>query len=275
MLSTAVLRSYYANLIAGKAGVHDPRIIAAFEAVPRERYVGPGPWKVFAFAAGYIATPSSDLAFLYQDVLVGLSIDQGLNNGEPSLHARCLAALQPRVGDAVLHVGAGTGYYTAVLAALVGAEGSVVAYEIEPALAQSASANLGHASGVTVHNLSGSQAALPESDIIYVNAGATHPLDAWLDALRPNGRLLFPLTPDQGLGGMLLVTRGQGTGFAARFVCPAVFFPCQGARDQAMSERLAKAFAQGHTESVRALHRGQAPDKSCWCAGTNWWLSTG
>jgi protein-L-isoaspartate(D-aspartate) O-methyltransferase len=274
MLSMAALRNYYANLITGKVGVRDARIIAAFEAVPREQYVGPGPWKVFAFAAGYIETPSSDPAFLYQDVLVGLSTDQGLNNGEPSLHARCLAALQPRSGEAVLHIGAGTGYYTAVLAALVGAEGSVSAYEIEPALARTASANLDDLPSVTVRNLSGSEASLPGSDIIYVNAGATHPLDAWLDALRPNGRLLFPLTPDQGLGGMLLVTREERTRFSARFVCPAMFFPCQGARDSTMSERLAKAFSQGNTAGVRALHRGQAPDKSCWCAGTNWWLST-
>ena len=41
------------------------------------------------------------------------------------LHARCLDALALRKGEAVLHVGAGAGYYTAILAHLVGAGGRV------------------------------------------------------------------------------------------------------------------------------------------------------
>ena len=274
MHSVAALRSYYARFIAGKGGVYDQRIVAAFEAVPREQYVGPGPWKVFAFGAGYIETPSDDPAFLYQDVLIGLVTDHGINNGEPSLHARCLAALQPPAGASVLHVGAGTGYYTAVLAALVGPHGSVAAYEIDADLARKASANLSGLSNVTVVNRSAAEGDLPDSDVIYVNAGATDPLDAWLDALRPGGRLLFPLTPDRGLGGMLLLTRTDGAHFAAQFVCPAAFIPCQGARDEATSKRLAKAFAQGNMASVKTLHRGQAADQSAWCSGKTWWLST-
>src|SRR5438132_583201 len=98
------LRAYYANLIVGKrTGIADTRVIAAFEAVPREHFVGPGPWKVFALAGKYIDTPSDDLCFLYQDVLVALSEDRRINNGEPSLHARCLTALRPEWGEAVLH----------------------------------------------------------------------------------------------------------------------------------------------------------------------------
>jgi hypothetical protein len=33
------LRSYYAHLVAGKAGVKDPRLITAFASVERERLV--------------------------------------------------------------------------------------------------------------------------------------------------------------------------------------------------------------------------------------------
>jgi protein-L-isoaspartate(D-aspartate) O-methyltransferase len=273
MTSNAAARTFYARLVAGNAGVHDERIIAAFESAPREQFVGPGPWQVFALSGGYIETPSDDPAYLYQDVLVAISKDRRLNNGQPSLHARCLAALQPGPGETVVHIGAGAGYYTALLAALVGATGSVSAYEIEGDLAERASANLQGMPNVKIHNISGCEAKLDACDVIYVNAGATHPLDAWLDALRPNGRLLFPLTPDQGMGGMLLVTR-NGDRFAARIVCAAMFVPCLGARDPDMAQRLATAFARGDAKNVQSLHRRTVPDGSCWCSGENWWLST-
>lgn len=268
------LRAYYANLVVGRTGVHDTRLIAAFGAVPRERFVGAGPWKVFSLARNYIETPSDDLCFLYQDVLVALSEQRWINNGEPSLHARCLAALCPEKGEAVLHVGAGTGYYTAVLAELLGPTGKVIAYDIERDLAQQASANLKEWPNVTVHCASGSEGNLGEYDVVYVNAGATHPLEIWLNAIRPGGRLLFPLTPDEGLGGMLLLTRRPTAEFAARFVSPAAFIPCTGARDGEMARSLSKAFTRGNMWEVRSLRRNTAPDESCWVAGNNWWLST-
>jgi protein-L-isoaspartate(D-aspartate) O-methyltransferase len=274
MTPSTAARTFYAKLVTGVAGVYDERLVAAFEAVPREQFVGPGPWQVFTLSGHYIETPSDDPAFLYQDVLVGLSRDRGLNNGQPSLHARCLAALVPACGEAVVHIGAGTGYYTALLATLVGATGSVSAYEIEGDLAARAEANLRQLPNVRVHHRSGCEGTLAACDIIYVNAGATHPLDAWLDALRPNGRLLFPLTPDGGMGGMLLVTRQEPVGFAARFVCPARFVPCLGARDPDAATRLAKAFEGSNAPGVRSLRRDAVPDGSCWVSGKGWWLST-
>jgi protein-L-isoaspartate(D-aspartate) O-methyltransferase len=268
------LRIYYANLVVGRrTGTQDTRIIAAFEAIPRERFVGPGPWKVFAAAGKYIETPSDDLCFLYQDVLVALSEDRRINNGEPSLHARCLTALCPAAGETALHIGTGAGYYTALLAHLVGPAGSVVGYDIEQDLMARAAANLLDWPNVTVRCASGSDGELGSYDVIYVNAGATHPLAIWLDAIRPGGRLLFPLTPDEGLGGMLLVTR-RARGFAARFVSPATFIPCAGARDPEMAKALAHAFGHGDMLGVRSLRRNTTPDESCWVAGDDWWLST-
>lgn len=272
--SVSAFSSFYAKLVTGNASVRDPRIIAALEAVPREQFVGPGPWKVFALGGGYIETPSDDPAFLYQDVLIALSGDKRINNSQPSLHARCLAALGVGFGEAVLHIGAGTGYYTALLAHLVGPTGTISAYELDSDLARKASANLQALPNVKVLNRSGCEGSLEQADVIYVNAGATHPLDTWLNALRPNGRLLFPLTPDEGLGGMLLVTRSDERRFAARIVCPAAFIPCQGARDADMAQKLKSAFAEGHIWRARSLHRGTVPDEACCCAGRGWWLST-
>lgn len=274
MVLPADLRSYYARLIAGKAGTDDPRLVEAFATIERECFVGPGPWKVNDFLGGYIDTPSDDLAYLYQDVVVALVPERRLNNGEPQLHARCLAALDISGGETAVHVGSGTGYYTAILAHLVGPTGTVIAYEIYQDLAAKAAANLRPWPNISIKARSAADDVLPACDIVYVSAGATRPPDAWLDALRPSGRLLFPLTPNVGLGGMLLVTRAASNAFDARFVQPATFIYCEGARDCGEGDELAKAFALGTWRQVKSLHRGVPPDDSSWYAGEGWWLST-
>jgi protein-L-isoaspartate(D-aspartate) O-methyltransferase len=266
-------------LVTTSAGAaKNERLKDAFASTPRERFVGAGPWKVFA-GGDYVKTPTDDPAFLYQDVVVALAPERRINNGQPVLHAINLAALNVKQGEKVLHVGAGTGYYTAVLARLTGATGTVVAYEVERDLAQNAIQNLSDFSSVTVQERSGSETPLPVCDAIYVNAGATAPLDIWLDALQLNGRLLFPLTPTDGpggmpgAGGMLLVTRNDTNRFDARIVCPAMFVPLVGARDEQTARKLSVAFKRGDFRNVRSLRRNSQPDETCWCAGDGWWLS--
>lgn len=255
----------------------DGRLAAAFASTPREQFLGHGPWRIFV-GRGYVETPSDDPAFLYQDVTVAIAPERRINNGQPILHAICLASLDVKLGETVTHVGAGTGYYSAVLANLVGPNGSVSALEIEPDLAEKAKRNLSSFPNVIVHHRSGSEGPLPQCDVIYVNAGATAPLDIWLDALCVNGRLLFPLTPDgpggtPGAGGMLLVTRSADR-FDARFVCAAMFIPCVGARDEQTALSLSEAFKRGDLGNVRSLRRNTLPDETCWCSGSGWWLST-
>jgi len=272
-------RHFYAELVTTSAGAaKNERLKHAFASTPRERFIGIGPWKVFA-RGNYVETPTDDPAFLYQDVVVALAPERRINNGEPSLHAISLAALNVKQGEKVLHVGAGTGYYTALLARLTGETGTVVGYEVEHDLAQNAIRNLSDLSNVTVQERSGSEAPLPACDAIYVNAGATAPLNVWLDALQLNGRLLFPLTPADGpggmpgAGGMLLVTRTATDHFDARFVCDAMFVPCFGARDEETAQKLSAAFKRGDSNNVRTLRRNSKPDDTCWCAGNGWWLS--
>src|SRR5262249_33902626 len=124
-----------------------------------------------------------------------------------------------------------------------------------------------------------SDLSLPACDAIYVNAGATGPLDSWLDALKVGGRLLFPLTPAEVAGRpapgmMLLITHAADERFAARFVCPAAFTPCIGARDAETAANLTGAFARGDARNVQSLRREGTPDAGCWCEGKGWWLST-
>ena len=272
-------RAFYATLVTAAAPKPNDRLRAAFASVPREKYLTAGPWKVFVMGGGYVETPSADPAFLYQDIVVGIAPERMINNGQPSLHAVCLGALNAGEGQSVLHVGAGWGYYTAILAHLVGLNGSVVAYEIAPDLAAAAARNLGHLPNVEVKARSATDGVLPSCDAIYVSAGATHPLDAWLDALRVGGRLLFPLTAidtSAGLpaGAMLLVTRTQDDSrFDARFVCQAAFVPCAGAFDGEIASKLVAAFRRPDTRGVKSLRRGTRPDQTAWCAANGWWLS--
>jgi protein-L-isoaspartate(D-aspartate) O-methyltransferase len=266
-------RIFFANLVTANAGIPPgSEIAAAFASTPREKFVGPPPWKIFT-PVGYVETFSDDPALLYQDVVVSLGSKGPLNNGQPTLHAYCLATLALKEGERLIHVGAGAGYYTALVAKLVGGTGAVDAYEVEPDLAHRASDNLTEFSNVTVHSHSGAEGPLPECDVIYVNAGATDPMAVWLDALRPNGRLLFPLTSGSGSGAMLLVTKHEGA-FAARFLVQAQFVPCIGARNEETAKKLAKAFRGTRWTRVKTLHRDNTPDDTCWFSGEGWWLST-
>ena len=146
-------------------------------------------------------------------------------------------------------------------------------------MAERATHNLRDYSSLTIRHRSGSERPLPECDTIYVNAGVTAPLNVWLDALRPNGRLLFPLTPADGPGGMpvaggkLLIARASNDRYDARFIC-APFIPCVGARDDETGLKLAVAFRRGDFRNVRSLRRNSEPDETCWCSGAGWWLST-
>jgi protein-L-isoaspartate(D-aspartate) O-methyltransferase len=275
MQSLEKFREFYASYITASVGVREPRIVKAFASVPREDFLPPGPWEV-RVPNGYVATPEADPALLYQDIVVAIDPSRRINNGEPSLHARCLAAVSPQPGEAILHVGCGSGYYTAILAALAGPNGHVTGLEVVAELAQLAKRNLAHLATVDVECRSGAAAPLPMSDVIYVNAGATEPLRAWLDALLPGGRLIFPLTPGWDYGGMLLVTNRHGNGaFEARFVTKVGFIPCLGAQDEQLRPRLKEAFALSDWKKVRSLRLEDGePDSSCWFAGRDWWLST-
>lgn len=267
-------RLFFARLITANAGIAaGSELEAALASTPREQFVGGPPWKIFT-RSGYVQSPADDPALLYQDVVVSLGGEGPFNNGQPSLHAFCLAALDPKKGERVVHVGAGTGYYTTLLAKLVGESGVVDAYEIESEFARRATENLTVFPYVTVHSRSGAERPLPECDVLYVNAGATEPLGVWLDALRPKGRLLFPMTPAEGVGAMLLISRQDDGGLAARFLLQVQFVPCMGARSETTAQRLSEAFRNNGWTKVKSLHRNDAGGESCWFAGDGWWLST-
>ena len=139
----AAARQRYAEELRYVAHVRSDAVVRAFAAVPRERFLGPGPWRILDLRGDdYWLTPDADPAHLYHNVLVAIDPARRLNNGEPSLWAFLFDVLAPRPGERARHIGAGTGYYSAILAELVGAGGRVEAIEADPALAERARANL-------------------------------------------------------------------------------------------------------------------------------------
>lgn len=275
--------AFYAEMLAAQTGISDDRLQAAFAAVPRERFLGPGPWPIATMRGDYIRTPSADPAFIYADVLVGLIPERGVNNGEPSSHFRWLHAAGINEGDKVAHVGAGVGYYTAIIAELAGKSGRIDALEIDPELADRGKSNLASWPWVNVFCRSGLERPFAAVDVIYVSAGLSAVAEVWLDALSPGGRLVMPLTAGTWGSVMRFTARGK-TSFDVKVVSPAGFIPCIGGQDKATAERLAAAYgmsaggAEPHQAPspppVHSLHRRTAPDDSCWFAGDGWWLST-
>jgi protein-L-isoaspartate(D-aspartate) O-methyltransferase len=253
--------------------ISSPAICAAFATVPRERFAGPGPWIVQSGGSS-CSIEDSDPRRLYRDALIVLDEAKRLNNGQPSLWAIHLDLLRVRPGDHVLHLGCGTGYYTAVLAELTGPQGKVIAVEIDEGLAARARVALEPWPQVSVIQADGSRGPFDPADIIVVSAGATHPLPAWLAALKPEARLLFPLTPIREPGPMACLIRKSADLFAARLYGMVFFVDFTGARDPEASSALTQALKRDEGASVRSLRCDpHQKDDSCWLHGNGWCFS--
>lgn len=277
-------RRRYAETLR-QSGLRSPTVVRAFATVPREQFLGPGPWQVLkTVPRGYRTTPDADPIHLYHDLPVGIDPARLLNNGQPSFVAGLIDALDLAAGEHVVHVGAGTGYYTAILATVVGSGGRVDAIEVDAKLAARARSNLADWPQVHVVHANGGEYDPGPADAIFVNAGATHPRSLWLDRLRIGGRLLLPLVrwpsdrSDAGAAGtgiVLRVTR-QERGDAARILCSCMFFPCIGAVDADADRRLAAALARmPEADAVRTLRRDPHEiGTACWLHGDGFCLST-
>ena len=132
-------RRFYAEELQFLTQMSSPTLCRAFATVPRERFVGPGPWRILG-PAGHWMTEDADPRRVYRNVLITLDEAKCINNGQPSLWALYLDKLGVQVNDHVLHLGCGTGYYTAILAELVGQYGKIIAVEIDESVAERASA---------------------------------------------------------------------------------------------------------------------------------------
>src|SRR5262245_5537882 len=273
-------RSFYASYMAAAARqptwpcgyAFQTRLEGAFETVPREMFLPPGPWHVEAGSGGYIETPSADVRFLYQDILVAIDKDRGINNGQPSAHAQFMGRIEPQPGDKGVHVGAGTGYYSAILSMLVAPEGQVAAFEFHEDLAVRARCNLQFMENTTVTTGDATTLQVPEADVIYVNAGVIRPPVHWLLALRPGGRMFLPWRPAGNIGIALFIRR-TASGFSVNPAMPAWFIPCVGASHCALG---AKQPDLNSAWATRALYlkAERTPDATATAIYDDVWFSS-
>ena len=186
-------------------GVHDPRVLAALAAVPRDLFV---PEDLHALAWENAALP----------------IGEGQTISQPYVVARMCELLELRGDETVLDVGTGSGYHAAVLARLAA---RVVSIERLASLSQQARKALDAAGIRNVKLVVGDGSdGYPEEapyDAINVGAGSAHGVPPPLaEQLADGGRMVLPI---DGGSQRLLVVRRRGGEFECEQHDPVRFVP--------------------------------------------------
>ena len=270
-------RRFFAEEVQMVANIRSASVVDALATVPRERFLPPGPWTVRSeadFGAPPRQTDDADPRHVYHNIAIGIEPARMLFNGAPSVVAMAIDALAVKPGDRVLHIGAGTGYFTALLAHCTGPTGRVLALEVDGPLAARAASNLASMPWVEVKHADGSGALQERFDAVLVNAGVTHPLDGWLDALTETGRMVMPLTAAMGpsnigKGLMLLLTStADPQAFAVRLLTFVAIFSAVGVRSDALNGELAGALATRPFGPIKRLRRdAHERTDACWMHG--------
>jgi protein-L-isoaspartate(D-aspartate) O-methyltransferase len=174
-----------------RRGVRHPGVLAAMERIPREVFV-----------------PAGLRGRAYDDG--ALPIDCGQTISQPFMVAKMTELLNPGPEDTVLEVGTGTGYQTAVLAALAGQVYTVEYHQDLMRQAADRLADLG-VSNVAFRCGDGSLGWMEHAPFsgIMVTAGAPETPAPLGQQLTEDGRMVVPVGPvaDQTL---TVVTRGAG-----------------------------------------------------------------
>jgi len=269
-------REFYAQEIRFAANVTTPGLVEAFAKVPREKFLGPGPWQIGSAegramsAAGltqlsYITV--TDPRDVYHNVVISLDRAKDINNGQPGALARWIDALGLKAGDRAFHLGCGVGYYTAIMAEAVGPSGTVVGLELQPDLAARAKENLAQYSNVTVESGDGAAFDPGECDAMLVNCGVTHPQAIWLDRLSDGGRLVVPFTMAMnttlGQGVMTKIVRKEAM-YSTELVTPVAIYSGGNLRDPALEPQMLKGLTTGGLLKLKSVRRDvHEPGDTC------------
>ena len=172
--------------------VTDQEVLDAFLAVPRERFVPPA---------------LASTAYVDDDLPLG----GGRFLMQPMVLARLVQLAQIGPDDAVLEIGAGTGYGTAIAARLAA---SVVGIECDAKLAATATARLtelglGNAAVIEGALAQGYRARAPYQVVLFEGRVAHIP-DAIAAQVADGGRIVAVLGDAGGMGRAALLTRNMG-----------------------------------------------------------------
>lgn len=202
----------------------DP-VEAAFRAVRREFFV-----------------PDHPPEEVYDNRVIPTKVDDSQrvisSSSQPAIMAIMLEQLDLQPGHNVLEIGAGTGYNAALMAHIVGEQGRVTTVDIDDDLVQSARTHLAAAGFERVQvvcddGMYGFAQNAPYDRIILTVAGWDVPPE-WLAQLKPDGRLLMPLS-FYGPQLSIAFERRQGRLFS-RSVKTCGFMPVRGPRSEPSHE---------------------------------------
>src|SRR5262249_10938004 len=89
---------FYAEELRAVAELRSEVLVQAFATVPREAFLGPGPWQIFSLKHGmgapeYRPTPDANPEHVHHNVVVAIDTARKLNNGQPSALAPAMEAL--------------------------------------------------------------------------------------------------------------------------------------------------------------------------------------
>ena len=189
-------------------GVHDLRLLEAFEAVPRHLFV-----------------PEEAREWAYEDRPLLIGYDQTIS--QPYIVAYMIEALELTGTERVLEVGTGSGYEAAILSRLVH---EVHTIELIEPLAKRAAHALAVAgmTNVFTHLGDGSQgwAGCAPYDAIIVSAAAPRVPRSLLEQLANHGRMILPV--NAGRYQRLELWRRDADSFSHETLIPVAFVPLRG-----------------------------------------------
>ena len=242
-LDANILHHALIEKLEANGHLKSPQIAAAFRAVPRQLFL-----------------PGVTLERIYSDQAIPTKVENDQvvsSSSQPGMMAIMLEQLDLRAGDNVLEIGAGTGYNAALMAYLVGDGGRVTSLEIDPDLAKSASnhleeAGFGQVQVIGTDGVNGYEANGPYDRII-LTVGGWDILPDWISQLKPDGRILLPLS----INGPQIsaVFRRQGDCLTTVSTAPCGFMRMRG-----QSEEPQSSFQLGPEPGLLLEINGMHPD---------------
>ncbi len=160
------------------------RVEAAFRTVPRHLFL-----------------PDVALERVYSDQAIPTKFENGRaisSSSQPAIMAIMLEQLNLQPDQHVLEIGAGTGFNAALMARLVGEQGQVTTVDLDEDTAAAARQNLAAAGFERVNVICGDgiagYTANAPYDRIILTVGGWDIAPDWLEQLKPDGRILLPLS---------------------------------------------------------------------------------